>query len=381
MEDMKEKKLQPVNIIVAGITGAGKSTLINAVFGKKLAETGNGLPVTDHMNEYHNEEIPICIWDTVGLELDSGKTKKSIQDIKKKIVERSRLKNVYEAIHAIWYCINSGSNRYQGAELDFIQELHSIGVPFIIVLTQCIGDEKEVNKFADTIRKENEARGMMDIRIVQVLAFPMKFRGMSITIEPFGLKELVKVTAKKLPDFMKTSFVAAQQIDKELKRTESEKIIYKYVAEVQEKKWRNIPIVNGVFSNKEIVKICSELAGIYKPEYYEEIQSDLDKYSVKLRFIFLGVISPIDNGFSQEADNFFEEMKKAGFKVSMRKEIENCRPARLVALFGYAFVNGAECVWDDSIKDEKKKIEDSVEEIVRNLTSKLEEITKIKIGG
>ncbi len=45
--------IQPANIIVAGITGTGKSTLINAVFGfedSKGAKTGTGKPITDHMD-------------------------------------------------------------------------------------------------------------------------------------------------------------------------------------------------------------------------------------------------------------------------------------------------------------------------------------------
>ena len=47
----KIKNLNTLNIIVAGKTGVGKSTLINAVFRDKLAETGMGKPVTDHMRK------------------------------------------------------------------------------------------------------------------------------------------------------------------------------------------------------------------------------------------------------------------------------------------------------------------------------------------
>ena len=35
-----------VNIMLSGITGVGKSTLINAIFGEDLAETGVGAPLT-----------------------------------------------------------------------------------------------------------------------------------------------------------------------------------------------------------------------------------------------------------------------------------------------------------------------------------------------
>ena len=42
----KIKNLNTLNIIVAGKTGVGKSTLINSVFKEKLADTGMGTPVT-----------------------------------------------------------------------------------------------------------------------------------------------------------------------------------------------------------------------------------------------------------------------------------------------------------------------------------------------
>lgn len=376
MEDIIEEPLRTVNVIVAGITGTGKSTLINAVFGKKLAETGSGRPVTEHMNEYYNEEVPIRIWDTVGLELDSEKTERSIRDIKERIAERSGLKDVYEAIHTIWYCINSGSNRYQGAEVDFIQELHSIGVPFIIVLTQCSGDEDAINEFADTVRKENEARGMKDIRIVQVLALPVKFRGMQITIEPFGLKELVEVTTKALPEFLQRGFIAAQQIDRQLKRAEGEKIIYKYVLEARKGKWKYIPIVNVFFTDGKISKMFKELAGMYNKTLAEDIAKSLSEYTVTFPQKFWGLICPIDIRYSKEVARALEEKKNDGFKVPMGEAKENCRTARMVAFFGYTFIDEVEARWDKIIDVKKEEISDIVKDIMESLSDKVDKATK-----
>jgi predicted GTPase len=44
----QREKLGKINIIVAGRTGTGKSTLVNAVFGDDFAETATGRPVTQH---------------------------------------------------------------------------------------------------------------------------------------------------------------------------------------------------------------------------------------------------------------------------------------------------------------------------------------------
>lgn len=116
LASLTEEDLPTANIIVAGITGTGKSTLINAIFGSEVAKTGSGRPVTEHIEEYQNNDIPVHIWDTVGLELNSEKTAKTITSIKDIITEKANIDDQFDRIHAIWYCISSVSNRYQEAE-------------------------------------------------------------------------------------------------------------------------------------------------------------------------------------------------------------------------------------------------------------------------
>ena len=65
----KIKNLKHLNIIVAGKTGVGKSTLINSVFRDNLVETGMGKPITSHMRKITKKGVPLSIYDTRGFEL------------------------------------------------------------------------------------------------------------------------------------------------------------------------------------------------------------------------------------------------------------------------------------------------------------------------
>ena len=75
------KNLHTLNIIVAGKTGVGKSTLINAVFKDKLAETGMGKPVTTHMRKITKKGVPLAIYDTRGFELGKEVNKNRKEDV------------------------------------------------------------------------------------------------------------------------------------------------------------------------------------------------------------------------------------------------------------------------------------------------------------
>ena len=136
----KIKNLKTLNIIVAGKTGVGKSTLINSVFREKLAETCMGKPVTNHMRKITKKGIPLSIQDTRGFELG-----KEVQtEVKKEVIDTISkgfaTQDINKAIHCIWYCINTASNRVEPEEIEWLKELSKDNqitqVPIIIVITQ-----------------------------------------------------------------------------------------------------------------------------------------------------------------------------------------------------------------------------------------------------
>lgn len=359
-EVLEKDNLPPANIIVAGITGTGKSTLINAVFGSELAETGTGRPVTAHIAEYKKDEIPICIWDTVGLELDSAKTKESINSIRDTIASKADSEDHFDHIHAIWYCINSGSNRYQGAEIDFIKSLYSIGVPFIIVLTQCIGDPKKVNSFEENIRNINNSMGMSDIDIVQVCAQDFKLR--SGTIKAFGLDVLVNKTIDKLPDFIKGGFIAAQNVSKAQKREYCGEILIKYIDAAINGFWKGIPIINAIITDSVILKMLKEIGIIYNtilPE--DKINAVVNKQGgLTIENGFLGIIIPVSKKFDKKIDEFFKKKEKEGHVVPTEKLSKNERAARMLAYLGYLFMEAMESLWEQRNESMMKDIDNKV---------------------
>lgn len=357
VDSLDQDHLPTANIIVAGITGTGKSTLLNAVFGMDMAETGKGRPVTDHMNEYNNPDVPICVWDTVGLELDSEKTRKSIEAIQNVIASKATSEQQFDRIHAIWYCINSGSNRYQGAELNFIKSLHAIGVPFIIVLTQSFGDEEEENAFEEQIRKENAKMGMNDISIVQVLAKDYKLRGQP-PVPAFGLDTLINLTISQMPNYLKGSVTAAQRVSRDQKRVQSEQVIADYVQAAREGFWDKVPLANIFVANKRVMNMLQKIGTMYNMQISQEaIEKLVGECNISFSSAFNGLVNPFYKKFYNEVMTKLGVEKSIGFSVELGDLKKSDRVAVMVALYGYIFVEALERVWAESTEAELKNIE------------------------
>lgn len=193
----KIKNLNTLNIIVAGKTGVGKSTLINSVFRDQLAETGMGKPVTDHMRKITKKGVPLAIYDTRGLELGREVQTEIKSEVIDTISKGLATKDINKAIHCIWYCINTASNRIEPEEIQWLKELSKENqitqVPIIIVLTQSFS-KKNAQEMRQMLLNEN----LDIIQVVPVLAEDFEIDGLGIALS-YGLDVLIKVMGEALP--------------------------------------------------------------------------------------------------------------------------------------------------------------------------------------
>lgn len=222
-EEMKEKigdeyqKFTMLNIVVAGKTGVGKSTLINSVFSENLAKTGYGDPVTEDIKKIKKEGFPLSIYDTPGMELKGEhSTKELLNDIQELIQSGMRSGDANEAIHAVWYCINASSGRIEPAEIEFLNQLSQrtsyCEVPFFVVLTKSISPE-ETSAMKAAIEKEN----LPITKVVPVLATDYRIDAKRI-VKAHGLDELVWGMAEALDESVQKTFASIQDVSLELKQ-------------------------------------------------------------------------------------------------------------------------------------------------------------------
>lgn len=220
MDEIKENysSLTTLNVVVIGKTGVGKSTLINSVFGENVAEVGLGRPVTQSIRKLEKEGTPLAIYDTPGLELQGDHSAENLlEQVTNLVNEGIQSEDVNQAIHCIWYCINTASSRVEPTEMNFLRKLGEntkrCNVPVILVLTQAFS-KKKTEEMVTALRKEN-----LPVRqVVPVLAQDYEISEDYPKIKAFGIDKLVELMSELLPDTVRDTFIALQIASIDLKR-------------------------------------------------------------------------------------------------------------------------------------------------------------------
>lgn len=190
-----------VNVLVVGKTGTGKSTLVNTVFNDRIADTGQGRPVTQHMRRYTKEGSPVSIYDTKGLEVADYRP--ILEDLKSKVREINRSERHEDHVHVAWLCIAEGARRVEDAELELAKIMDDLAIPLVVVITTAVSDQGFRAEVRDAIQSASN--------VVRVNSEPYAIdEGVEVPVK--GVDVLVDVTMEVVPKGQKNAFAAAQRI-------------------------------------------------------------------------------------------------------------------------------------------------------------------------
>lgn len=197
------------NLAIFGKTGVGKSTLINAIFGKDIAATGIGKPVTAGRHFYLHETRRLGILDNRGLEI-TDEPKKLLKEFAKYLHD-ARGRPLNTQLHLVWYCVAAPSGRFEAGEEEFIRGLHKLGLPVILVMTQTRRRDGALHPDHEQLAHFIAQRGLPIYLgcVFPVFALADNFSGQEV----FGLQELLDATFRLAPEGVEAAITAAQIVD------------------------------------------------------------------------------------------------------------------------------------------------------------------------
>jgi len=172
-------------VLVVGRTGAGKSSLINAIIGHPIAITEGARPVTKRITPFTHENLPFFLYDSPGWEEGKQKAKDYIKN------SQNHLKYLHDKVKLIWYVIDAPSTRLYDFEVTLLKTVFN-NLPVFFVITKCdIATDEQINGLLSAIIAANVSN--------QSGAFQVGISPSGQQLEPrFDISRLIQMTQQSL---------------------------------------------------------------------------------------------------------------------------------------------------------------------------------------
>lgn len=166
---------RPLRIVMAGGTGVGKSTLLNALAGAEIAKAGPVRPTTRHFTAYiHREQEDPWIETLSGVQVEYHQR----PELARKIIvdapdadsaERSHrhiLEKAVQLADLVW--VIGSTEKYISESVLRLLKTHSRGRRFVFILNKV--DENDVPDMALDLKTEVEQAGFTEFRLFRISA-------------------------------------------------------------------------------------------------------------------------------------------------------------------------------------------------------------------